>query len=315
MPWQKTHDPYRRWLAEIMLQQTQVTAVIPYFQKFIERFPTVEHLASASEDEVMANWAGLGYYSRARNLHACAKAVVEKFSGRFPLELNKLLELPGIGRSTAGAIISAVTDKPVPMLDGNVKRVFARFFKINEVYGTARFEKVLWDLTENNLPQEEGRAFSQGLMDLGSMICTRSNPKCLLCPVSELCGSGKEGCASEYPIKAKKKAKPERHKFWYVCTRGETVWLEKRTGKGVWKHLWSLPEGEDLTHEGTPLPKVFHEFTHYKLTASPVHVLDTELSESEYGGWFNREDIEQIGIPSPVKKLLLEEVFGKILLS
>lgn len=315
MPWQKTHDPYQRWLAEIMLQQTQVTAVIPYFQKFVERFPTVEHLASASEDEVMASWAGLGYYSRARNLHACAKAVVEKFSGSFPLELNKLLELPGIGRSTAGAIISAVTDSPVPMLDGNVKRVFARFFKINEVYGTAGFEKVLWELTENNLPQEEGRAFSQGLMDLGSMICTRSNPKCLLCPVSELCCAGKEGCAAEYPVKAKKKAKPERHKFWYVCTRGETVWLEKRTGKGVWKHLWSLPEGEDLTHEGTPLPKVFHEFTHYKLTASPVHVLDAELNESEYGGWFNREDIEQIGIPSPVKKLLLKEVFGKILLS
>lgn len=315
LPWQKTHDPYQRWLAEIMLQQTQVTAVIPYFQKFVERFPTVEHLASASEDEVMASWAGLGYYSRARNLHACAKAVVEKFSGSFPLELNKLLELPGIGRSTAGAIISAVTDSPVPMLDGNVKRVFARFFKINEVYGTAGFEKVLWELTENNLPQEEGRAFSQGLMDLGSMICTRSNPKCLLCPVSELCCAGKEGCAAEYPVKAKKKAKPERHKFWYVCTRGETVWLEKRTGKGVWKHLWSLPEGEDLTHEGTPLPKVFHEFTHYKLTASPVHVLDAELNESEYGGWFNREDIEQIGIPSPVKKLLLKEVFGKILLS
>ena len=315
MPWQKTHDPYRRWLAEIMLQQTQVTAVIPYFQKFVERFPTVEHLASASEDEVMANWAGLGYYSRARNLHACAKAVVEKFSGRFPLELNKLLELPGIGRSTAGAIISAVTDKPVPMLDGNVKRVFARFFKINEVYGTAGFEKVLWDLAENNLPQEEGRAFSQGLMDLGSMICTRSNPKCLLCPVSELCRAGKEGCPAEYPIKAKKKAKPVRHTFWYVCTRGEAVWLEKRTGKGVWKHLWSFPEGDDLTHKGTPLPTVFHEFTHYKLTASPILGLDAELNESDHGGWFSREDIEQIGIPSPVKKLLLEEVFGKILLA
>ncbi len=315
MPWQKTYDPYQRWLAEIMLQQTQVTAVIPYFQKFVERFPTVEHLASASEDEVMANWAGLGYYSRARNLHACAKAVVEKFSGRFPLELNILLELPGIGRSTAGAIISAVTDKPVPMLDGNVKRVFARFFKINEVYGTAGFEKVLWDLTENNLPQEEGRAFSQGLMDLGSMICTRFNPKCLLCPVSVLCRAAKEGCPAEYPIKAKKKAKPERHKFWYVCTRGEAVWLEKRTGKGVWKHLWSLPEGDDLTRKGTPLPTVFHEFTHYKLTASPIHVLDAEPNESDHGGWFSREDIEQIGIPSPVKKLLLEEVFGKILLA
>ena len=315
MPWQKTYDPYQRWLAEIMLQQTQVTAVIPYFQKFVERFPTVEHLASASEDEVMANWAGLGYYSRARNLHACAKAVVEKFSGRFPLELNILLELPGIRRSTAGAIISAVTDKPVPMLDGNVKRVFARFFKINEVYGTAGFEKVLWDLTENNLPQEEGRAFSQGLMDLGSMICTRFNPKCLLCPVSVLCRAAKEGCPAEYPIKAKKKAKPERHKFWYVCTRGEAVWLEKRTGKGVWKHLWSLPEGDDLTRKGTPLPTVFHEFTHYKLTASPIHVLDAEPNESDHGGWFSREDIEQIGIPSPVKKLLLEEVFGKILLA
>lgn len=263
----------------------------------------------------MANWAGLGYYSRARNLHACAKAVVEKFSGRFPLELNILLELPGIGRSTAGAIISAVTDKPVPMLDGNVKRVFARFFKINEVYGTAGFEKVLWDLTENNLPQEEGRAFSQGLMDLGSMICTRFNPKCLLCPVSVLCRAAKEGCPAEYPIKAKKKAKPERHKFWYVCTRGEAVWLEKRTGKGVWKHLWSLPEGDDLTRKGTPLPTVFHEFTHYKLTASPIHVLDAEPNESDHGGWFSREDIEQIGIPSPVKKLLLEEVFGKILLA
>ena len=315
MPWQKTYDPYQRWLAEIMLQQTQVTAVIPYFQKFVERFPTVEHLASASEDEVMANWAGLGYYSRARNLHACAKAVVEKFSGRFPLELNTLLELPGIGRSTAGAIISAVTDKPVPMLDGNVKRVFARFFKINEVYGTAGFEKVLWDLTENNLPQEEGRAFSQGLMDLGSMICTRSNPKCLLCPVSVLCRAAKEGCPAEYPIKAKKKAKPERHKFWYVCTRGEAVWLEKRTGKGVWKHLWSLPEGDDLTCKGTPLPTVVHEFTHYKLTASPIHVLDAERTDSDHGGWFTREDIEQIGSPSPVKKLLLEEVFGKILLA
>ncbi len=315
MPWQKTYDPDQRWLAEIMLQQTLVNAVIPYFQNFVERVPTVEPRASASEDEVMANWAGLGYYSRARNLHACAKAVVEKFSGRFPLELNTLLELPGIGRSTAGAIISAVTDKPVPMLDGNVKRVFARFFKINEVYGTAGFEKVLWDLTENNLPQEEGRAFSQGLMDLGSMICTRSNPKCLLCPVSVLCRAAKEGCPAEYPIKAKKKAKPERHKFWYVCTRGEAVWLEKRTGKGVWKHLWSLPEGDDLTCKGTPLPTVVHEFTHYKLTASPIHVLDAELNESDHGGWFTREDIEQIGIPSPVKKLLLEEVFGKILLA
>ena len=147
------------------------------------------------------------------------------------------------------------------------------------------------------------------------MICTRFNPKCLLCPVSVLCRAAKEGCPAEYPIKAKKKAKPERHKFWYVCTRGEAVWLEKRTGKGVWKHLWSLPEGDDLTRKGTPLPTVFHEFTHYKLTASPIHVLDAEPNESDHGGWFSREDIEQIGIPSPVKKLLLEEVFGKILLA
>ena len=315
LPWQRTHDPYQRWLAEIMLQQTQVTAVIPYFLKFLEKFPTIEKLAEASEDEVMAQWAGLGYYSRARNLHSCAKKVVEEYKSSFPLDLQHLLELPGIGRSTAGAIISAVTDKPAPMLDGNVKRVFARFFGINAVYGSPSFEKFLWELTEKNLPASEGRAFSQGLMDLGSMICTRSNPKCMLCPVFNSCLAGQRGCAAEYPVKAKTKTKPEKHKYWYVFMKDGRVWLEKRTGGGVWKHLWSLPESDSLIFEGTPLPQVVHEFTHYKLTAFPVLAAQIDQSETENSGWFSKKDLEAIGIPSPVKKFLLRHVFESVLLS
>lgn len=315
LPWQTTHDPYPRWLAEIMLQQTQVTAVIPYFLKFLEKFPTIEALASASEDEVMALWTGLGYYTRARNLHACAKKVVEYYSGGFPLELEKMLALPGIGKSTAGAIISAVTDKPSPMLDGNVKRVFARFFKIKQVYGTSCFDNVLWKLAEENLPETEGRAFSQGLMDLGAMICTRSSPQCLICPVSRTCGAKLEGRATAYPVKAAKKVKPERHKFWIVYTSGDTVWLEKRADKGVWKGLWSLPESEEPIKNAQKLPQIFHEFSHYKLTASPILVSDCRRSETETAGWFSKDDLETVGLPSPVKKFLLEEVFGKVLLS
>lgn len=309
LPWQNSHDPYCRWLAEIMLQQTQVKTVIPYFEKFMQLFPTVKDLADAEEDEVMAAWSGLGYYSRARNLHACAKIVIAKFDGRFPLTLNELMELPGIGKSTAGAILSAVTNKPAPMLDGNVKRVFSRFFAVNEEYGTGSFEKLLWRLAEKNLPESDGRAFSQGLMDLGAMVCSQKDPLCTMCPVSGECLAFKNNQVLQYPVKKKGKEKPTRIIYWKVFIKDNCVWLEKRNGKGVWKGLWSFPESETKPSDAFVEKTIYHEFSHYKLQARLAMMESEEKNETGEGGWFSVSDLKSIGLPTPVKKVIFEELF------
>ncbi len=309
LPWQQTTDPYRRWLAEIMLQQTQVAAVIPYYFRFLEAFPTVEALAHASEDEVISLWAGLGYYSRARSARLCAIRVVEDYGGKFPMTVEELSGLPGIGPSTAGAVISAVTDRPEVVMDANVKRVFARFLEVKEAYGTRKFERKVEEEVRESLPDKDGRAYSQGLMDLGSMICRSNVPQCGSCPASKGCLAFKHGTMAVYPVKNPRKTKPKKSVYWLVAMGEGKIFLERRSQKGVWFHLWCLPEQEQEPENIIQrLPNVKHEFSHYKLTAKPC-VVSPETLGWRSGGWFSPEEIKAKGVPTPIKQLLTERLF------
>ncbi|WP_345812791.1 A/G-specific adenine glycosylase [Paraburkholderia sp. PREW-6R] len=325
LPWQNTRDPYRIWLSEIMLQQTQVSTVIPYYAKFLARFPTVVALAAAPVDDVMALWAGLGYYTRARNLHRCAQVVVEQHGGAFPASVDALAELPGIGRSTAAAIASFAFGARATILDGNVKRVLARVFGVEGFPGEKKVENGMWTLAESLLPSnasdDEVSAYTQGLMDLGATLCVRGKPDCLRCPFAADCVANVTGRQRELPAARPKKTVPTRRTWMLVLRDGNAVMLEKRPPSGIWGGLWSLPEAPDEAAlakrarafgggEVSRLAPLTHVFTHFRLDIEPrMTELDrgidalTALGDADTA-WVALDDLDSFGVPAPVRKLL-----------
>ncbi|MES2757879.1 MAG: A/G-specific adenine glycosylase [Pseudomonadota bacterium] len=326
LPWQNTTDAYRIWLSEIMLQQTQVAAVLTYYARFLERFPTLESLAAAPSEDVMALWSGLGYYTRARNLHACAKRVVAEYGGVFPSDPALLAALPGIGRSTAAAISAFSSGTRAAILDGNVKRVFARVFGVDQYPGIKPVEDGLWRRAEALLPQVGIERYTQGLMDLGATLCTRSNPACERCPLRDRCVAYATGRTAELPVRKPKKTNPEKRAAMLVVLDGGQVLLEQRADSGIWGGLLSLPEVDGhgafddampdaklaagrfgVVEEVQALLPLVHVFTHYKLHIHPHRIALHTRSQTESGYvWWDLANIEQAPLPAPVKKLLTQ---------
>lgn len=302
LPWQKTSDAYCRWVAEIMLQQTQVKTVIGYYEKFLTRFPSVQALADAQEDEVLAAWAGMGYYSRARNLHKAAKKVANEFGGRFPMEVKLLSELPGVGESTAGAIISAVTDRPEAVFDANVKRVFSRLFAIEAVYGSSIFNKAVKEYAEKMLPKKHGASYSQALMDLGATVCVKNNPKCEICPLNDDCLAYKRKETGRFPIKPKKKEKRSEELYLLLYLKEDKVFVQKRPDSGIWAGLWSPPITKERPENAADIYSLKHELTHRSLTLNAMAV--NEGSPSGAGKWLNVDELDSVGMPTPVSIIL-----------
>ncbi len=322
LPWQKNTTAYRVWLSEIMLQQTQVSTVIPYFERFVTRFPKVGDLAAAPLDEVLHLWTGLGYYARARNLHRCARQVVEQHGGRFPRTVAQLAALPGIGESTAGAIVSLAYKKPATILDGNVKRVLARYHAVSGWPGESRTLQQLWQHAREHTPQTRCHHYSQAMMDLGALVCTRSRPNCGACPLRPGCVAFATGAWASYPGKKPRKILPVKSTAMLMLRNaaGELL-LEQRPPQGIWGGLWSFPElatdvdiqGYCRDHYGRPQTlehwdPVRHTFSHYHLDISPVLVqVDRPRSavmESGRALWYNVHQPESVGLAAPVKRLL-----------
>jgi A/G-specific adenine glycosylase len=323
LPWQpqpgKPRDAYCIWLSEIMLQQTQVSTVIPYYARFLERFPDIEALAAAPLESVLELWAGLGYYARARNLHRCAQIVVGEHGGHFPQLAEQIAKLPGIGRSTAAAISAFAFGQRAAILDGNVKRVLARCFAIEGFPGTAKTEKELWALAESLLPITQIEAYTQGLMDLGATLCTRSKPFCSACPMHDLCLARQGGRQAELPAGKPRKAIPERQTRMLLLTDGRRVLLERRPPSGIWGGLLALPEIEPGAAEnfarrhGCPvldtqaLAPLRHSFTHFRLTIETlccvVEAAPRRLTEPGWE-WLDLQALETAALPTPIRKLL-----------
>lgn len=322
LPWQRDPTPYRVWVSEIMLQQTQVATVIPYFDAFIRRFPDVRALAAAPLDEVLHLWSGLGYYARARNLQRAAQAIVARHGGEFPPGLEDVLALPGIGRSTAGAILALARGERHPILDGNVKRVLTRHFGVDGYPGNPAVERRLWTLAESCTPSRGVAAYTQAIMDLGATVCTRARPLCLLCPVNAGCVASLEGRQHELPAPRPRTSRPAREAWLIVAMRGgHKVLLERRPPSGIWGGLWGLPEfptrahaeqwcGEHLAGAGparsaTPLR---HAFSHFDYHMHPlvVHCLGKaeSLRDDDRFRWYDTEHPARVGLPKPVATLL-----------
>jgi A/G-specific adenine glycosylase len=324
LPWQNTRDPYRVWLSEIMLQQTQVATVLPYYARFLERFPTVAELAAAPLDDVLALWSGLGYYSRARNLHACAQAVMAEHGGRFPASSALLQQLPGIGRSTAAAIAAFCFGERVAILDGNVKRVLTRVLGFDGDLAEAAQERELWAQATRLLPEHGIEPYTQGLMDLGATLCLARSPSCLLCPVHPVCTASREGTQASFPVKTRKLKRSRREHVWLWLVWRDQVWLVQRPDRGVWAGLWSLPEFDDTAAfddataawpgSAEALPSFTHVLTHLDWRLHPVRWTlpvrtgATRVAEMlaawPTGRWFKLEESLAAGLPAPLRKLL-----------
>lgn len=315
LPWQKTRDPYRIWLSEIMLQQTQVATVIPYYQRFLTSFPDVMALAAAPIETVIAHWAGLGYYARARNLHRCAQQIATIFGGKFPETAEQLAELPGIGRSTAAAIAAFAFGQRAAILDGNVKRVLCRQFGVEGFPGQATIHKQLWELAESLLPDGDIEAYTQGLMDLGATLCTRSRPRCDDCPLAADCIARRDGRQGELPSSRPRAAIPERSASFALIFDGQRLLLERRPPSGLWGGLLVPPEGDietSLSRLGLnnvslrTLPDLKHTFTHFRLTLKPVLCEVESLSRLAEPGleWVDLEKAADAGVPAPIAKLI-----------
>ncbi len=321
LPWQGTRNAYRIWLSEIMLQQTQVAAVIPYYRRFLDRFPELASLAAAAEDEVLALWSGLGYYARARNLHRAARAIMQRHDGVFPDAFDDILALPGIGRSTAGAIAVFAFGARHPILDGNVKRVFARAFGIAGFPGQTSTQALLWARAESALPSRQIEAYTQGLMDLGAGLCARRRPRCENCPVQDECVASREHRTAELPSPRPKKPRPEKTTVMLILRRDHEVLLEKRPAPGIWGGLWSFPEiadledvagaslsrfGAEVVSEGT-LVDVRHGFTHFALTITPALLRVTALQPRAHApghAWLTVDQAMSAAVPVPVREIL-----------
>lgn len=323
LPWQHPATPYRVWVSEVMLQQTQVRTVIPYFQSFVESFPDVRTLAAADLDEVLRCWAGLGYYARARNLHRAAQEMCERFQGRLPDTPDTLMELPGIGRSTAGAILALSADRAVPILDGNVKRVLSRYHAVHGWPGDRRVETELWRLSASHVPQRRAGAYTQAIMDLGATLCTRTGPICNDCPLEATCEARRLGIQTQLPDRKPRRALPTRSTIFALIEnrRGEIL-LERRPPTGIWGGLWSLPECPPEREVSDWLQERFgwaadtirarpvlrHTFTHFHLDIRPVRVRlrgdGRRVSDSGDMVWLKPAADSPIGMAAPVKKLI-----------
>ncbi|HEV8312010.1 MAG TPA: A/G-specific adenine glycosylase [Burkholderiaceae bacterium] len=320
LPWQRTRDPYRVWLSEIMLQQTQVATVLDYYARFLQRFPDVRALAAAPLDDVLAAWSGLGYYSRARNLHRCAGVVVQHYGGEFPRSAATLAELPGIGTSTAAAIAGFCFGERAAILDGNVKRVLTRWLGFKHDLASSAHERALWREAEALLPQQGIEAYTQGLMDLGATLCLARKPSCLLCPVQADCAARREGEPEAYPVKTRKLKRGQRESVWLWLRCGDRLWLQQRPPQGVWAGLWSLPEFASFdalaeatrgwSGEGEALPSFTHVLTHFDWRLHPRRwTLPRDLAPApalpQDGRWFTHEQALALGLPAPLRKLLV----------
>ena len=322
LPWQLPRDPYRVWISEIMLQQTQVQTVILYFQRFMEQFPSIHDLARAEDDKVLSLWSGLGYYSRARNLHRTAKIISCEYSGLMPKEKELLTSFPGIGPSTAAAILSQAYNLPTAILDGNVKRVLTRFFRIAGWPEQAAIKKMLWELADECMPRARCADYTQAIMDLGATCCTLRKPKCLQCPVQTHCEALKHEEQSLYPTKKIKKPLHIKHQqFLVLLNKKNMVYLEKRPPVGLWGGLWCLPsidkddcpliyvsEHFDLkTKESKHLTSLTHRFSHFQLEIEAL-VFKAEAKRQKIaettGRWFNQEKLADVGLAKPTNNIL-----------
>ncbi|MDT8310084.1 MAG: A/G-specific adenine glycosylase [Methylophaga sp.] len=325
LPWQQPASPYRVWLSEIMLQQTQVTTVIPYFLRFTERFPDISSLANTSVDEVLTYWAGLGYYARGRNLHKAAQLLVKNHQAALPADFQALVDLPGIGRSTAGAIMALAFKQPYPILDGNVKRVLARYTAESRWPGEKQAEADLWQLAARLLPKQRINDYIQAQMDLGATLCTRSKPRCEDCPLNTDCQAFLAGTPTAYPISKPKKAIPSKQIRWLVFHHDGQVLLEKRPVTGIWGGLWSFPEmaidaelsimfsSANIVDLQT-LADIRHAFTHFRLTITPLlielHQPVLAIRDTDQQRWVKIDDIASLGLPSPAKTLVQQLARG-----
>jgi len=328
LPWQRVRDPYRVWLSEIMLQQTQVTTVLGYFDRFLQRFPDVQALAAAPLDDVLTLWSGLGYYSRARNLHRCAQDVVNLHGGHFPRSSEALQTLPGIGPSTSAAIAAFCFDERISIMDGNVKRVLSRVLGWDQDLSVKAHERALWEAAQAVLPARAGDmpSYTQGLMDLGATLCTQRKPACLTCPWSDICQARVKGDPERYPVKTRKLKRSERESWLLWLQWQDQVWLQQMPDKGVWAGLWTLPllgsEDEVSTLLGTKLaaqaelqPRLKHVLTHLDWYLHPrrlliedeqaAQLLQNTLSARDASGrWVASADLANWGLPAPLRRLL-----------
>ncbi len=349
LPWQQNKTLYGVWLSEVMLQQTQVATVIPYFERFVKTFPNLTALADAPLDEVLHLWTGLGYYARARNLHKAAQVMRDQYCGKFPTEFEQVLALPGVGRSTAGAILSSCLNAPYAILDGNVKRVLSRYFAVNGWPGEKKTEDRLWQLTGEVTPNAQVADFNQAMMDLGAMVCTRSKPKCSLCPLQSNCRANAEQNWQAYPGKKPKKALPERESYFLLLEKDGKVALEQRENAGLWGGLYCFPQFADkqellayLASNGIQQYQEWaafrHTFSHFHLDIYPIYARfddqtnpeDVDRSDwkkvaekqNQYQSallsavkyWYDPQNPEPIGLATPVKNLLTQYVrnrYGK----
>ena len=320
LPWQGERTPYRVWVSEIMLQQTQVATVIPYYQRFLARFPGVRALADASVDEVLHLWSGLGYYARARNLHRAAVRVRDEYAGELPRDFASLAALPGIGRSTAGAILALALGERFPILDGNARRVLARYFAVATPPGAATTRR-LWELAEHATPDAQVADYTQAIMDLGATLCVRQRPLCPTCPLSERCAARRRNRQQELPARRARAARARRSVYMVVALAdtGE-VWLERRPESGVWGGLWCLPEFDTASaagafvrgaigaaQRGETLAHIEHGFTHFDLTITPLLVRCARggaVMEAPAGLWYNIREPARVGLPAPITALL-----------
>ena len=322
LPWQHDPTPYRVWISEIMLQQTQVSTVIPYYQRFMQSFPDVETLACARIDDVLHHWSGLGYYARARNLHKSAQILRDNYAGVFPVHIDDVIALPGIGRSTAGAILSLSRGERHPILDGNVKRVLARAFAIDGWPGQSAVAARLWDLSEQLSPEDNCAEYNQAMMDLGATVCTRSRPACASCPLSEVCIANASGTVSRYPGKKPRKTKPRKTTRMILVRCGKTVYLQKRPAQGIWGGLYSFPEltiDDEIEawceRQFQSRPSTIrecdiyrHSFTHFDLDIHPVEVSlvsNTVIAtDAEDALWYQPATPQKVGLAAPVRALI-----------
>ncbi len=321
LPWQGQRDPYRVWLSEIMLQQTQVATVREYYVRFLQVFPDVQALAAAPLDDVLALWSGLGYYSRARNLHRCARAVVELHGGRFPASSDALAQLPGIGKSTAAAIAAFCHGERAAILDGNVKRVLARHLGFDADLAQSGPQRALWVKAQALLPESDAMAaYTQGLMDLGATACTRNAPRCGACPVANGCEARKTGRTALIPAPRPRKALPEKSVTWLLLRSRGRLLMEKRPAPGLWGGLWVFPEAPGRDVRGhcrrsfgceiasrTPLAPLEHGFTHFRLHIRPLlcHVAQKPFPSAPGRQWFAVDEAAAAAVPAPVRKLVL----------
>lgn len=329
LPWQKNVDPYRVWVSEIMLQQTQVKTVVPYFERFMERFPTIDSLSLASIDQVLHLWTGLGYYARARNLHKTSIIIASELDGQFPDTIDELVSLPGIGRSTAGAILALSMNKRASILDGNVKRVLTRFFLVQGWPEQTKVKNQLWEIADRNTPLRNFSQYTQAIMDLGATVCKRSSPECLCCPLKSECKAYNSNQTQNYPSKKPKRFMPTKKVCMYIVKNelGEIL-LEQRPPEGIWGALYSFPEELPTSRDNENpvssknhcsqlaipsenyLSTIRHTFSHFHLEIQPklvkVSKNEFKLDDSKHRVWYSLKNPPTLGLAAPVKKLLAE---------